>query len=74
MFNKSKKGGNRHLILMHNYATIWKEGDEKMPRIIPIRELRDTNRMSEMCHESEEPVFYNEKWLWRHGNHEFGNF
>ena len=57
MFNKSKKGGNRHLILMHNYATIWKEGDEKMPRIIPIRELRDTNRMSEMCHESEEPVF-----------------
>ena len=55
MFNKSKKGGNRHLILMHNYATIWKKGDEKMPRIIPIRELRDTNRMSEMCHESEEP-------------------
>lgn len=45
------------MILMHNYATIWKEGDEKMPRIIPIRELRDTNRMSEMCHESEEPVF-----------------
>lgn len=57
MFNKSKKGGNRHLMLMHNYATIWKKGDEKMPRIIPIRELRDTNRMSEMCHESEEPVF-----------------
>ena len=28
-----------------------------MPRIIPIRELRDTTRMSEMCHESEEPVF-----------------
>ena len=28
-----------------------------MPKIIPIRELRDTNRMSEMCHESEEPVF-----------------
>ena len=57
MFNKSKKGGNRHLMLKHNYATIWKKGDEKMPRIIPIRELRDTNRMSEMCHESEEPVF-----------------
>ena len=45
------------MMLMHNYATIWKIGDEKMPRIIPIRELRDTNRMSEMCHESEEPVF-----------------
>ena len=57
MFNKSKKAGKRHLILMHNYATIWKVGDEKMPRIIPFRELRDTNRMSEMCHESEEPVF-----------------
>ena len=31
--------------------------DEKMPKIIPIRELRDTNKMSEMCHESEEPIF-----------------
>ena len=28
-----------------------------MPRIIPIRELRDTNAISEMCHNSEEPVF-----------------
>ena len=27
MFNKSKKGGNRHLMLKHNYATIWKKGD-----------------------------------------------
>lgn len=28
-----------------------------MPKIIPIRELRDTNKMSEICHESEEPIF-----------------
>ena len=43
MFNKSKKGGNRHLMLKHNYATIWKKGDK--------------NSMSDMFHESEEPVF-----------------
>jgi len=28
-----------------------------MPRIIPIRDLRDTGRMSEMCSESREPIF-----------------
>lgn len=28
-----------------------------MPKIIPIRELRDTNAMSEMCHSTEEPIF-----------------
>lgn len=28
-----------------------------MPKIIPIRELRDTNAISEMCHNTEEPVF-----------------
>lgn len=28
-----------------------------MPKIIPIRELRDTNAMSEMCHSTDEPVF-----------------
>ena len=28
-----------------------------MPRIIPIRDLRDTGRMSEMCSESKEPIF-----------------
>ena len=28
-----------------------------MPRIIPIRELRDTTRMSELCHSTKEPVF-----------------
>lgn len=28
-----------------------------MPKIIPIRELRDTNTISEICHNTEEPVF-----------------
>ena len=28
-----------------------------MPKIIPIRELRDTNAMSEMCHNTDEPFF-----------------
>lgn len=28
-----------------------------MPKIIPIRELRDTNAISEMCHSTEEPIF-----------------
>lgn len=43
--------------MRHNHATIKTKGDEKMPRIIPIRELRDTNAISEICHSSEEPVF-----------------
>ena len=28
-----------------------------MPRIIPIRDLRDTGRLSDMCNESREPIF-----------------
>ena len=28
-----------------------------MPKIIPIRDLRDTGRLSEMCNESKEPIF-----------------
>ena len=28
-----------------------------MPRIIPIRDLRDTGKMSGMCNESREPIF-----------------
>ena len=28
-----------------------------MPRIIPIRDLRDTTRISEMCNSSREPIF-----------------
>ncbi len=28
-----------------------------MPKIIPIRDLRDTGRMSELCNASREPIF-----------------
>lgn len=28
-----------------------------MPRIIPIRDLRDTTKLSEMCSTSNEPIF-----------------
>lgn len=28
-----------------------------MPRIIPIRDLRDTGKISELCHASEEPIY-----------------
>ena len=28
-----------------------------MPRIIPIRDLRDTNKITEMCSDSPEPIF-----------------
>ena len=28
-----------------------------MPQIIPIKELKNTTKVSEMCHASEEPVF-----------------
>ncbi|MCH5350869.1 MAG: type II toxin-antitoxin system Phd/YefM family antitoxin [Clostridiales bacterium] len=28
-----------------------------MPQIIPIRDLRDTTKLSEMCHTTDEPIF-----------------
>ena len=28
-----------------------------MPAIIPIRDLKDTNAISQRCHESKEPIF-----------------
>ncbi|MGL5434601.1 MAG: type II toxin-antitoxin system Phd/YefM family antitoxin [Lachnospiraceae bacterium] len=28
-----------------------------MPKIIPIKELRDTTAISEACHNTEEPIF-----------------
>ncbi len=28
-----------------------------MPQIIPIKELKDTARISEMCHASDEPIY-----------------
>lgn len=40
-------------IIMH----ISCDGGMPMPKIVPIKDLRDTNRISEMCHESDEPIF-----------------
>jgi prevent-host-death family protein len=28
-----------------------------MPKIYPIKELRNTNEISEICHESQEPIY-----------------
>jgi len=28
-----------------------------MPNIIPIRDMRDTSKISDMCHASDEPIF-----------------
>ena len=28
-----------------------------MPQIVPIRDLRDTNKISKMCHESDAPIY-----------------
>ncbi|MCL2655559.1 MAG: type II toxin-antitoxin system Phd/YefM family antitoxin [Coriobacteriia bacterium] len=28
-----------------------------MPQIIPVRDLKKTSELSEMCHRSEEPIF-----------------
>ena len=34
-----------------------KKGDEIMPQIIPIRDLKKTRELSEMCRKVNEPVF-----------------
>ena len=28
-----------------------------MPQIVPIRDLKNTKKISQMCHDSEEPIF-----------------
>lgn len=33
------------------------EKGKDMPHIIPIKDLKDTTKISELCHRSEEPVF-----------------
>lgn len=30
---------------------------KQMPKIIPIRDLKDTSRISQMCQETNEPIF-----------------
>lgn len=43
-----------------------------MPRIIPIKDLKDTAKVSEMCHKSSDPIFCNKEWIWRYGADEYG--
>jgi len=46
------------LILGHNYGTIEpRKGLVIMPKIIPIRDLKKTSEISQMCHASDEPIF-----------------
>ena len=41
----------------HNNAIIMYKGDDAMPTIRPITDLRNTNEISELCHSQQEPVF-----------------
>ncbi len=34
-----------------------RKGPNTMPKIIPIRDLKKTSMISQMCHESDEPIF-----------------
>lgn len=47
----------KDVLNVHNYATIMSHEVNHMPRIIPIRDLRNTSSISEMAHSSQEPVF-----------------
>ena len=42
-----------------------------MPQIIPIKDLKNTSEISDMCHRTEEPIIL-QKWIWRYGDHEHG--
>lgn len=42
-----------------------------MPQIIPIKDLKNTAEISELCHRSEEPSLYNQEWIWRYGDYEY---
>ena len=41
-----------------------------MPEIIPIRDLKNTNAISQRCHETQEPIFVTKRRLWGYGYHE----
>ena len=35
-----------------------------MPQIMPIKDLKDTSYISEMCHKAEEPIFITNNGYW----------
>ena len=43
-----------------------------MPQIIPIKELKNTSEISEMCHRTEEPIYITKNGYGRYGYHEYG--
>ena len=44
-----------------------------MPQIIPIKDLKNTAEISDMCHKTAATNIYYEKWIWRYGYYEYGN-
>ena len=42
---------------MRGIIIVFKMEVMKMPKIIPIKELKNTSEISEMCHKSNEPVY-----------------
>ena len=45
--------------MWHNNGIIWpcKKGGDYMPTIIPIKDLKNTSEISEMCHSTNEPIY-----------------
>ena len=41
----------------HNNAIIMSKKEGAIMQIIPIKDLRDTNKISDLCKESNEPIF-----------------
>ena len=41
----------------YSYAIIMSKKGESMPQIVPIRDLRNTNEISQLCHAKDEPIF-----------------
>lgn len=45
-----------------------------MPQIIPIKDLKNTAEISELCHRSEEPIYITKNGIWGYGNYEYRKF
>ena len=46
-----------YLHLPHFYAIIIPQRRTTMPQIIPIRDLKNTTEISDLCHNSTEPIY-----------------
>ena len=45
------------MLIVHDCGIIIPQGDGLMPQIIPIRDLKNTGTISQMCQESNEPIY-----------------